>query len=94
MEIEVSKIGERGQIVIPLEFRNSLKLKKGKKMVIFKDNDKLVFQAMEKLKAKNIEGIKEDLEDIRIAGRFWEDIKKGNIVKQSKEEFLKDLEGW
>ncbi|MBU4010355.1 MAG: hypothetical protein KJ882_06275, partial [Proteobacteria bacterium] len=37
------------------------------------------------------EEIKEDLEDMRIANEFWEDVKKGKTIAQTKEEFLKDL---
>ncbi len=94
MEIGISKMGERGQVVIPLEFRESLKLQKGGKLLIVKEGNKLIFEAMKDLKAKNIEEIKEGLEDMRIANEFWEDVKKGKTIAQTKEEFLKDLEKW
>lgn len=34
MDFEVTKLGERGQIVIPLEIRKKLKLKKGDKFIV------------------------------------------------------------
>jgi len=94
MEIEITKIGERGQIVIPLEFREELKLKKGEKFIIVKEDNKLILEPMKSLKAKTIERIREDLIDLKIASEAWEEIKKGKVVSQDEEEFLKDLEKW
>lgn len=39
----VSRLGERGQVVIPVEARKKLKLKKGEKLFVFcRDKDALV----------------------------------------------------
>lgn len=94
MEIEISKMGERGQIVIPLEFREDLRLKKGEKFLVVKEDSKIILEPMKALKAKTLNELKEDLIDIKIANKFWEDVKKGKTIKQTKKEFLKDLEKW
>lgn len=94
MEIEISKIGERGQIVIPLEMRDELQLKKGEKIVIAKENNKLVLEPMKYLKSRTIEKLREDLIDLKIAESRWEQFKKGKVIRQSKEDFLKDIEKW
>ena len=67
MEIEISKMGERGQIVIPQEFREDLGIKKGEKFLVVRSKDKLIFQQMRRLKARSIEQLREDLIDAKIA---------------------------
>lgn len=94
MEIETSKMGERGQVVVPQEFRKGLKLKKGEKFIVVKDDNKLIFEPMKNLKAKAIEELNEDLLDIKISNAFWENVKKGKVITQSKDEFLRSLEKW
>jgi AbrB family looped-hinge helix DNA binding protein len=94
MEIETTRIGERGQIVIPLDFRQHLNLKKGEKLIVAMEGDKLVIEQMKNIDADSLNQLKEELADIKIANKFWEDVKKGAVIKQSKEEFLADLESW
>ena len=94
MEIETSKVGERGQIVIPQEFREKLHIKKGEKFIVVKSEDKLIFQQMSKLKANTIEQLKEDLIDMKIAEDRLRGIEKGEVIVQKKEEFLKEMESW
>ena len=47
MEFEVTRLGERGQIVIPLIFRESLKLKKGEKFMIVEQNGTILLKRLE-----------------------------------------------
>lgn len=94
MEIEMSKIGERGQIVIPQEFRKELNVKTGEKILLFKTDSKIVLEPVKKLKARVWQELKEDIIDAKIAEKRWEEIKEGKVVKQTKKEFLKDLEKW
>lgn len=94
MEIEISKIGERGQVVVPQEFREDLKLEKGEKLIVVKADNKLIFEPMKNLKAKTLHELNEDLLDIKISNAFWENVKKGKVISQSKEDFLKDLKKW
>lgn len=46
-------VGEKGQIVIPKKFREDLKIKKGTKLLISEDNDKLTIKPV-KLDDKHI----------------------------------------
>ncbi len=46
MEFEVTKLGERGQIVIPQVFREHLKLHKGEKFIIVGRGDSLILKRM------------------------------------------------
>ncbi len=46
MEFGVTKLGERGQIVIPQEFRKDMNLHKGEKFIVIKRTDTLLFKRM------------------------------------------------
>lgn len=38
----VTSVGERGQVVIPVEVRERMKLKKGEKLLVFSESDKFI----------------------------------------------------
>jgi len=44
MEFEVAKLGERGQVVIPQEFRETMNLQKGDKFMVIEHGDTLIFK--------------------------------------------------
>jgi len=94
IDVETTRMGERGQVVIPHEFREQLKLKKGEKLLAVLEGDKIIMEPMKNLKTKQIEDLREDLAEMKIVKKFWEDVKKGNIIRQSKDEFLAELEEW
>jgi len=52
MEFEVTKLGERGQVVIPQEFRVHMGLKSGDKFIVIERGDTLMFK---RLRAPSIE---------------------------------------
>lgn len=90
----ISKVGERGQIVIPQEFRDELDIRKGEKFLVVKTDNKLIFQQIRKLKAKTLEQLQEDLIDMKIAEDRLEEIENGKFISQTKKEFLKEMEKW
>ena len=94
MEMEISKMGERGQIVIPQDFRNELKVKPGEKFVVVKTGDKLILQQMSKMKSGAIEKLKEDLIDMKIAEEKFKELEEGKVNSYTEEEFLKKMKKW
>mgnify|MGYP001561343187 CR=1 FL=1 len=56
MKFEVTKMGERGQIVIPQEFREQLKLEKGEKFVVIESDGILMLQRLD-ITRKDFDGI-------------------------------------
>ena len=52
MEFEVTKLGQRGQVVIPQEFRKSMGLHIGEKFVVIERGDMLI---LKRIKAPTIE---------------------------------------
>ena len=47
MEFEVTRLGERGQIVIPLIFRDSLNLKTGEKFIVIEQSGNIILKRLE-----------------------------------------------
>ena len=46
MEFEVTRLGERGQIVIPQLFREHLKLVKGEKFIVVEQGDAIILRRL------------------------------------------------
>jgi len=47
MEFEVTRLGERGQIVIPQSFRENLKLRKGEKFMVIEQGGTIMLKRLE-----------------------------------------------
>lgn len=88
MEIAITKISSKGQIVIPSEFREDLK--EGEQLIIIKNNHQLILKKVSELD-KNL---KEDLEFARRTEEAWERYEKGQFKSSTAKDFLKDLEKW
>jgi len=46
MEFEVTRLGERGQIVIPQAFREHLKLVRGEKFIVVEQGDAIILKRL------------------------------------------------
>jgi len=92
MEIEISKLTERGQVTIPQEFREDLKLKTGEKILFLKENGRLVLEPMRHV--KNLEKLKEDLEFARRTEEAWKEIERGEGIEMDFDDFLKEVKKW
>lgn len=94
MEMEISKVGERGQIVIPRDFRNELKVRPGEKFVVVKADNKLIFQQMSKLKSETITQLKEDLVDMKLAEEKFKELEEGKVNSYTEKKFLERMKKW
>ena len=86
VNINVTKISSKGQIVIPSEMRKNLK--EGDELLIIKDEDRIILKKVNKITEK----MKEDLEFAKRTEEAWQSYEKGNFTSYSKDEFLKRLE--
>ncbi len=87
MEFEITKIGERGQIVIPQNFREHMGIETGEKFMVFEKGDMIIL--------KRLEGpSKEELDNMLKSGHehakkhklkeedMWKAIKKARSKKE------------
>ena len=88
VEVEVTKISSKGQIVIPSKMRKDFKV--GEKFIIIKDKNRLILR-----RASDLD--KSFLEDFEFARRTEEAIKrykKGKFKETSDDKFIEMLETW
>jgi AbrB family looped-hinge helix DNA binding protein len=88
MDIALTKMSSKGQIVIPLELRKGIK--EGEKMIIIKNNDQILIKKASSLS----ENFKEDLMFANKTQKAYESYIKGKFKSLKSEEFLKELKKW
>jgi AbrB family looped-hinge helix DNA binding protein len=88
MEIEITKISSKGQVVIPLSVRRKLSIQDGEILAVSTENDLIVLKKVKNpMEAEDILTLKEIKE-------AWKEIAQGKYRKMGKEEFLKEIETW
>ncbi len=88
MDIAVTKMSSKGQVVIPSEMRGDLH--EGDKILIIKNDRQLIMKKANKLD----ENLAEDLEFARRTEEALKRYEKGEFKEMSAGEFLKELEKW
>ena len=88
MEIAITKLSSKGQVVIPREMRKDIK--EGEKLIIIKEGSSMIMKKASKLDKQ----LKEDLEFVRRTEEAWKQIDKGKYKEYSSQEFLKKLKKW
>ena len=92
MTVDISKVGERGQIVIPRDIRKKLGIHRGEKFLVINQDDDIIFRSLRKV--RSFEQFEEDLIDMHIASKRWKEIEKGKKNVKSKADFLQELDTW
>ncbi len=88
MEIAITKISSKGQIVIPSELREGMK--EGDKLVIIKDNHQLILK-----KASDFDKIlKEDLEFAKRTEEAYNKYEKGEFKEMEFDDFINEMKKW
>jgi AbrB family looped-hinge helix DNA binding protein len=85
MEVAMTKMSSKGQVVIPAEMREGLK--EGDKLLIIQTKDQIILKKASELD-KNFE---EDLEFARRTEEAWKRYEKGEFVSLPADKFLEKL---
>jgi AbrB family looped-hinge helix DNA binding protein len=88
MDIAITKMSSKGQVVIPSDMRENIK--EGEKIMIIQDKDKLI---MKKVKDMDKQ-LKEDLEFARRTEEAYQRIEKGKGISMDFDDFLKEIKKW
>jgi AbrB family looped-hinge helix DNA binding protein len=86
MAFEVTKVGERGQIVIPKEFREEMHINKGEKFIVLRKGDSLILKRLVAPSKKQVNDMfKRATEHAKKHGLtdqdMWDSIKKARSQK-------------
>ena len=88
MEINITKMSSKGQIVIPVEMRKNIK--EGEKIVLIKNNTQIIIKKASEMN-KNLA---EDLEFARRTEEALKRYEKGEFVSLPADKFLEALKKW
>ena len=88
MNIEITRMSSKGQVVIPQKMRKGMQ--EGEKLVIIQNGNQLILKRAKDLD-KNFE---EDLEFARRTEEAWKRYEKGEFIEMDYDEFLKQAKKW
>ena len=88
MEIAITKMSSKGQIVIPQNMREGIK--EGEEFVIIKDGNRIILKSAKEFD----ENIKEDLEFAKRTEEAWEQIEAGEGISMEFDDFIKEMKKW
>ena len=86
MEVAITKISSKGQIVIPSNMRKDIAV--GEEFLIIKDGDKLLMKKITELTKQ----LKEELLFAKRVEKAWKTYEKGKFKSISANKFLEELE--
>ena len=86
MEIALTKMSSKGQIVIPSNMRKDISV--GDEFLVIKDQDRLILKKISSLTSK----LKDDLKFAKRVEKAWNAYDKGEFKSLSAREFLEELE--
>ena len=88
MDIAITKMSSKGQIVIPLEMRDDIQ--EGEKLVLVKHMNQLILSKVETL-SKNF---KEDIEFAKRTEKALDRISRGKGIEMDFDEFIEEMDKW
>ena len=88
MDISITKMSSKGQIVIPVEMREGIK--EGEKLVLIKNKNQIIMK-----KASEMDkSLAEDLEFARRTEEAYKRYEKGEFISMPADKFLEELKKW
>ncbi|MAF99046.1 MAG: AbrB family transcriptional regulator [Nanoarchaeota archaeon] len=88
MEIAITKMSSKGQVVIPTEMRKEIQ--EGEKLIIIKNNGQLIMKKADEVD----ENFKEDLEFARRTEEAWKSYERGEHIEMDFDDFLQEVKKW
>jgi len=85
MDVAITKMSSKGQVVIPQEMRKGLR--EGDKLLVIQEGDRLIMKKASKLS----ENFEEDLKFARRTEEAWKRFEKGEFTSMPADKFLKKL---
>ena len=86
MEIEISKVTSKGQVVIPQDIRNRKGIKEGERFLVFDIDDSIIFKRI-----KNLEAKKDLTEFEKVFKSMWKTSKERNLSKKDVEKEIEEV---
>jgi AbrB family looped-hinge helix DNA binding protein len=88
MDIAITKMSSRGQIVIPSDMRENLK--EGEKLAIIRNDDQLILKRVSDFSST----LEEDLAFARRTEQAYEKYERGEFVEMEADDFFEEIQKW
>ena len=88
MDIGITRLSSKGQIVIPAFMRRGLS--EGTQLLIVREGDRFIVKPLDELEPE----LKEDILFAERTERALREFKEGKCIKKSHADFIHDLESW
>ena len=88
MDVAITKMSSKGQIVIPNEMRRNIH--EGDKLLIIQNEGQLIMKKASKLDSS----LKADLEFAKRTEEAWKSYERGEFKSMDSKDFLNALERW
>lgn len=88
MEVAITKMSSKGQVVIPAEMRADIP--EGEKLLIIHSNEQLIMK-----KASDLDkNMAEEIEFAKRTDEAWKRIEKGKGITMDFDDFLEEMKKW
>ena len=88
MEMAITTLSSKGQIVIPVELREGMEA--GEKLIILRNDRQIIIKRVIDLE----ENMKEDLEFAKRTEEAYQQHERGEFITMNAEKFLKAMKKW
>lgn len=85
MDVAITRMSSKGQVVIPIEMRGDLE--EGDKLIVFKNDDQIIMKKASKFDRN----LQEDLEFARRTEAAYKRFEQGKFKSMKLDDFLKEL---
>ena len=88
MDIGITRISSKGQIVIPASMRSDLE--EGEQFLVIREGDRFILKPLEDLEP----AVREDIIFAEKTERAFLEYEKGGFLRKKDTDFIEDLESW
>ena len=88
VQIDITKMSSKGQVVIPQELRGDFS--EGDKIIVIRSNDQIILKKADKFDKQ----LAEDLEFARRTEEAYKRIEAGEGTRMDFDEFIKEIKKW
>ena len=88
MNVAITKMSSKGQVVIPTEMRAGIN--EGDKLLIIQNEGQLIMKKASKLDSN----LKEDLEFAKKTDEAWKRIEEGKGIRMDFDDFIDEMKKW
>lgn len=88
MDVAITKMSSKGQVVIPASMRTDLP--EGEKILIIKEGERIILKPLTDLEP----ALRDDILFAEKTEQAFEEYKKGTFIRKKEGEFIDELDSW